>query len=98
MDRTRRTDAGRARGRRVAGLMLVITAACHDLTVDPGKVVVLEVVNSTPRVTAGDTLRMVARALNVQGQPVPGAAITWSLLASTASFARIDPSGLITGI
>jgi hypothetical protein len=74
-------------------------AACHELTLDPNHVVALEVLNSAPRVVAGDTLRMMARALNATGQPVSGAVITWaSLDTATSPYFVIDPSGLITGI
>src|SRR6185436_7656896 len=101
MDRARRTDAGRARRRRVAGLTLALasTGACHELTLSPDRVIALEIASATPRVTVGDTLRLVARALNSAGQPVSSAQISWRLVDTlTVIPFQLDASGLVTGI
>ena len=50
----------------------------------------------TAAIGPGDTLRLVAKAFDAEGQPVPGAAFDWS--SSDPALARVDETGLVTGI
>lgn len=77
-------------------LLTLMVLGCSDLTEGPGGVVELEV--STPEVSqveVGETLQLLARALNKDGNPtdVP---ITW--LSSDPAVIFVDNTGLVTGI
>ncbi|MBI4500010.1 MAG: Ig-like domain-containing protein [Gemmatimonadetes bacterium] len=79
-------------------ISLAAPSACHEITLNPDHVVALEIANTTPKVPQGDTLRLVARALNAAGQPVAGAQVTWAVLDTAVVAFQLDPSGLVTGI
>lgn len=69
---------------------------CSDLTEGPGGVVELEV--TTPEaaeVEVGETLQLLARALDKDGNPTD-APITW--LSSDAAIISVDNTGLVTGV
>jgi len=73
----------------------VLALGCSDLTEGAGGVVELEI--SQPAVTqleVGDTLRLTARALDRDGNPVT-VPITWSATDATLS---VDNTGLVTGV
>jgi hypothetical protein len=78
-------------------MLALAPLACHDLTLNPGHVVEL-VANSTDTVAAGDTLRLVAKALNALGQPVTSATVTWALLDTGVVAIQLDASGLVTAL
>ena len=73
-------------------------AGCHEITLNPDHVVALEVANAEPTVPQGDTLRLVARALNAAGQPVTGAPVTWAVIDTGVVAFALDPSGLVTAL
>jgi len=78
-------------------LVLAPATACHEITLNPDRVVALEVVNSAPTVNAGDTLRLSARALNAGGQTVANATVSWTTVDTGVVAFQLDPSGLVTG-
>ena len=51
---------------------------------------------SADTITPGDTLRLVAEVFDENGHAVEGAEFSWS--SSNASVARVDGSGLVTGV
>jgi hypothetical protein len=98
MDRARRTDARRARRHQVAGLTLALASlgACHELTLSPDRVIAVEILTAAPRVSVGDTLRLVARPLNAAGQVVSTVPVAWAVIDTGTIPFQLDASGLVT--
>ena len=77
-------------------LLTMMVLGCSDLTEGPGGVVELEV--STPEaseVEVGETLQLLARALDKDGNP---AAVPISWLSSDPAIMSVDNTGLVTGV
>ena len=71
-------------------------AACRDFTIDAGRVIVIEIANTAPKVQQGDTLRLSARLLNAAGNPVPGASARWMIADTLPGFTLDSMTGLVT--
>jgi hypothetical protein len=72
-----------------------LTLGCSDLTEGAGGVVQVEITQpAVTQIEVGDTLRLSARALDRDGNPV-AVPITWSATEATLT---VDPSGLVTGM
>lgn len=72
-------------------VLVVALAACSDLSTTDGGVVALDV--ERPAVTqleVGDSLQMVARALDAEGEEVPDATVWWTTPDTTV---RVDSAG-----
>jgi hypothetical protein len=107
MDRARQPDPRRsAPGRRIIRLILggsaaavTTVAACRGLTVDPGRVVALELPAPPASLAVGDTVRLAARALNALGAEISDADIDWIVVDTGAVGFTLDgDTGLVTGI
>jgi uncharacterized protein YjdB len=69
---------------------------CSDLTEGAGGVVQLEITQpAVTQIEVGDTLRLSARALDRDGNPVD-VPISWRT--SDATFLTVDDQGLVTGV
>lgn len=77
--------------------LLALVAGCSDVVGDGGGVVFLEVTPPVPpQVEVGDTIQLVARALDLNGEPV-AATITWRTPDPANVF--VDPAtGRVAGI
>jgi hypothetical protein len=73
-------------------------AACHELVVSPERLIALEITTPSPRVAVGDTLRLVARPLNVAGEVISGITVSWVVLDTGTVGFQLDPSGLVRGV
>jgi hypothetical protein len=78
-----------------AALVLAFLTGCRLLGGPSDRIIALEVTGSAvDTVTAGDTLRLHARALAAGGDSVPGITITWAILDTGAvGIELVDPSG-----
>ena len=79
------------------GTALAISAACGDATapsLPPGAVIT--VFPATAQVILGDTLRLTATITDSLGNPIPGATVSWA--SSNENVARVNQSGLVTGL
>ena len=77
-------------------LLTLMMLGCSDLTEGPGGVVELEV--RTPAVSeveVGETMQLLARALDKDGNPTD-VSITW--LSSDPAVIAVDNTGLVTGV
>jgi hypothetical protein len=71
-------------------------AGCSDLNSAGDGAVVLRVVLPSPAaVEPGDTLRLQAEAIDIEGDPIPGAEIYWRT-PDTAALVMVDSVGLVT--
>ena len=77
-------------------LALARLTACSDLTVNPDRVIALEISGGAPTVEEGDTLRLTARTLNAAGEAVPNVTVTWAVLDTGTIGFTLNPSGLVT--
>ncbi len=77
---------------------LAAITACHDVVLDNGRVVAIEVVTPAPRVNTGETLQLVARPINVAGETLSTVTVTWAVLDTGALGFTLSPAGLVTGI
>jgi uncharacterized protein YjdB len=82
--------------KRFGGALLgALLAGCGNLPTTSDGVAFLEIIPPQSLTLAvGDTVRIVARALDEDGQPV-GVAITWRTPDTTVS---VDQAGLVTGL
>ena len=71
-------------------------AGSADIAVLDRAVGAVSVSPSREAIALGDTVRLVAEALDENGQPVAGVPFTWS--SSRSEVASVDPSGLVTGV
>lgn len=78
--------------------LLAAVLACSEIVGDPNRIVAIELVGSAaPRVEEGDTIRLVARALDAGGAIVSDAPLVWQVLDTGQVGITIDStSGLIT--
>lgn len=105
MDPARRTHAGhdpagrRSLTARTAAIVVLGLAACTRVLGDLDRIIAVEVVGSTtPVVEEGDTLRLLARAIDARGAVVPDAPLTWQMLDTGQVGFELDPSGLVTAL
>ncbi len=81
--------------------MAAVTAGCSSLTADFDRIIAIQVETNAPTVEVGDTVRLVAQAVNAAGDVVPDAAIFWVLLdvdSGQVGFTLDSASGLVTGV
>jgi hypothetical protein len=77
----------------------VAGAGCQGLVLDPAQVIALELSAPPASLVVGDTVRLAARALNAQGDEVPGAAIRWAVVDTGLVGFTIDSvGGLVTAV
>jgi hypothetical protein len=78
-----------------AALALAFLTGCRLLTGPSDRLIALEVTGSAAdTVTAGDTVRLHARALAAGGDSVPGVTVTWAILDTGAvGIELVDASG-----
>lgn len=76
-------------------------AACTTLTGDFSDVIAIEYTGPpSPRLEEGDTVRLTAVALGLDGQPLPDVIVVWRLLANpdSAGFTLDSLTGFITAV
>jgi hypothetical protein len=80
--------------------LAVLLAACNPLANDAEKIIALEIYGPAERtIEEGDTLTLTARALNLAGDTVPGAVITWEMVdvdSGQVGFTLDESTGLVT--
>ncbi|MXX34137.1 MAG: hypothetical protein F4Z50_05195 [Gemmatimonadetes bacterium] len=80
-------------------LAVVLVLSCTDDPVTTGPsmegVATVMVSPAADEIVLGDTLRLVAEALDLNGNPVPGAEVSWS--SSAPAVATVDSLGLVRG-
>ena len=104
MDRPRRAHTGRIVFHRgflvLAAPLLVCASGCGDLTGDFDRIVAIEISsNILTDVEEGDTVRLIARAIDASGDIVTEAQIFWAILdTGQVGFTVDSATGLVTGL
>ncbi len=81
--------------------MAAVTAGCSILTADFDRIIAIHVETNAPTVEVGDTVRLVAHAVNAAGDVVLDAPIFWALLdvdSGQVGFTLDSASGLVRGV
>jgi len=80
--------------------LAILLAACNPFANDAEKIIALAIDGPAERtVEEGDTLTLTARALNLAGDTVPGAVITWEMVevdTGQVGFTLDESTGLVT--
>lgn len=83
----------------LVGILLVM--GCEVITDDFDRVIAIQIDGAASReIQTGDSLQLVATAINAAGETVPEAEVTWALLdvdSGQVGF-TLEPSGLVIGV
>ncbi len=73
-----------------------LTAVTFTATSTVGSASQVNITNTAPTLTTGQTFKLTAQVLDANNNPIPNAAVTWS--SSNVAVATVDTGGTVTGV